>query len=163
MLLSELNPLQYIPVIGTIYRAVTGNVIPEPVRDAGSMLFSGLIAGPIGVATNAGALAAEKLTGLDPEKLGDKLLAEIGIHGEAPVKIEVAQEPAKPALPAPPKPDPAAAWSASQLAAYGVTTTTNGDLKLGALEGSDVLNTLELDRLQAQATAQYAATNASIS
>ena len=31
-LLSELNPLQYLPVIGTIYRSMTGDLIPEPVE-----------------------------------------------------------------------------------------------------------------------------------
>jgi hypothetical protein len=150
--LSELNPLQYIPVIGTIYRAATGNVIPEAVRDAGSMLFSALIAGPVGVATDAGELAAEKLTGLDPEKIGDKMLAEIGIHPPQAATVELAAEPKAVA-----KTEPAA-WSAAQLAAYGVTST-GGDIKLGALQGAEVLNSIELDKLQVQAAAaQYAAT-----
>ena len=152
--LSELNPLQYIPVIGTIYRAVTGDVIPTPVRNAGSMLFSGLIAGPVGVATEAGELAAEKLTGLDPEKIGDKALAKLGIQDAQPPKA--ADKPASQPKPATTENAP---WSNAQLAAYGVTATVGGDLKLGALQGSDVLNDIELQRLRAPlAAAQYAAT-----
>ena len=37
-ILSALNPLQYLPVIGTIYRAVTGDQIPELLRRAGSLV-----------------------------------------------------------------------------------------------------------------------------
>jgi hypothetical protein len=46
--LSAINPLQYLPVVGTIYRAVTGDVIPEALRDLGSMLVSGLLAAQSG-------------------------------------------------------------------------------------------------------------------
>ncbi len=156
--LSELNPLQYIPVIGTIYRAITGDVIPEPVRDAGSMLVSGLIAGPIGVAMNIGELVGEKITGMDPEKIGVAMLAKIGIHGLHPAETEVAQQTSTAEAAAKPaKAENASPWSASQLAAYGVSAA-GGELKLGALQGADVLNNLELDKLQTdKAAARYAA------
>ena len=77
--LSELNPLQYIPVIGTLYRAVTHDTIPQTAREAGSLVVSFLTGGPVGVALNLGALAAEKLTDIDPEKLGEEALASLGI------------------------------------------------------------------------------------
>lgn len=51
-LLSALNPLQYMPVVGTLYRAMTGDVIPEALQRAGSLVVSGLLGGPIGVALN---------------------------------------------------------------------------------------------------------------
>lgn len=35
VILSDLNPLQYLPVVGTIYRALTGDTIPKPIREAG--------------------------------------------------------------------------------------------------------------------------------
>jgi hypothetical protein len=82
--LSELNPLQYIPVVGTIYRSITGDTIPEPVRVIGSMIVSGLIGGPIGLALSIGALSVEKATGLDPEVIGHGMLASIGIGQAAP-------------------------------------------------------------------------------
>jgi len=51
---------------------------------------------------------------------------------------------------------PRSPLSASQLAAYGVTSDGAGGLKLGDLQGADVLNSLELARL-AQASSAYAA------
>src|SRR5689334_19861315 len=35
-ILHALNPLHYLPIIGTVYRAATGDVIPEPLRVGGS-------------------------------------------------------------------------------------------------------------------------------
>jgi hypothetical protein len=64
-----MNPLQYLPVVGTIYRAVTGDVIPEALRDLGSMLVSGLLGGPIGLGMNIATMIGEKVTGIDPEKI----------------------------------------------------------------------------------------------
>jgi hypothetical protein len=68
-ILSALDPLQYLPVVGTNDRAVTNDVIPEPLWRLGSLLVSGLLAGPIGVAISLAATAAEKITGVDPEKV----------------------------------------------------------------------------------------------
>ncbi len=34
-ILSDLNPLQYLPVVGTIYRAVTGDTVPKPLPRRG--------------------------------------------------------------------------------------------------------------------------------
>jgi hypothetical protein len=145
--LSELNPLQYIPVIGTIYRAVTGDTIPETAREAGSLVVSGLTGGPVGVAINLGTLAAEKITGIDPEKLGGRVLAGIGIGSVSATGTPV---PAARIAPAPPTQQHAAiqpkAWSSTQLTAYGVHINASGDLQRGAVSGSDVLNELELAR-----------------
>jgi hypothetical protein len=154
-LLADLNPLQYIPVIGTLFRAITGEVIPEPVRDAGSLVFSTLIGGPVGAAIDLGEMAAEKLTGIDPEKIGDKLLADIGIHGQTPLAAP-AEKAAKAAATMPGAAAAAASWSPAQLAAYGVTTNASGSLEQGGLSGSDVLNNLELNQISTrQALAQY--------
>ncbi len=142
--LSELNPLQYIPVLGTIYRAVTGDTIPETARDVGSLVVSGLTGGPVGVAINLGMLAAEKITGVDPEKLGAHVLADIGVGAGRPVQA-AAPKAAMHQAPTPPE----TAWSPAQLAAYGVTKTPDGTLRQGTLADSDVLNTLELARHQA--------------
>jgi hypothetical protein len=109
-LLSELNPLQYLPVIGTLYRAITGDTIPEVVRDIGSVIVSGLIGGPVGIATNLAALGVEKATGIDPEQIGHGMLASLGVGTAGAV-----------ASPAP----VTTFWSPSQLAAYGVTATAN--------------------------------------
>ena len=152
-LLSELNPLQYIPVVGTIYRSVTGDTIPETARLAGSLVVSFLTGGPIGAAINLGSVAAEKATGIDPEKLGQRILADLGIGAKrTPAAAKSNQPAAKPQAlvsVAETRLQSHPGWSRAQLAAYGVTTTEAGDLKRGALQGSDVLNDLELIRQKA--------------
>ncbi len=63
-LMSDLNPLQYIPVVGTIYRAITGDQGNSELRFVASLGTSFLLGGPIGLAVTAG----EKIAGIDPEK-----------------------------------------------------------------------------------------------
>lgn len=60
-LIDIINPLQHIPVVSNIYRAITGDEISAPARVAGSTLFFG----PIGAATAVANLAVEGLTGQD--------------------------------------------------------------------------------------------------
>ncbi len=167
VLLSELNPLQYVPVVGTIYRAVTGDTIPEAARFAGGLVVSGLTGGPVGIAMNLGATLIEHLAGIDPERIGDRLLAELGIgHAgpahAAPTALASAAPPATAAAPAPAAAQALAssapassarAWSPAQLAAYGVTGGTDGTLRRGTVSGADVLNSLELARIAAPAAA----------
>jgi hypothetical protein len=143
--LSELNPLQYIPVVGALYRAVTGDTIPEPTREAGSLVVSFLTGGPIGVASNLALLVGEKITGIDVEKTEKAIFASVGIGTPArqPPAATPSHPPAK--SPAPPQ----TAWSAAQLAAYGVTSA-QGTIRRGDLTGSDVLNELELGRIDAK-------------
>ena len=148
-LLSELNPLQYLPVVGTIYRAVTGDKIPEEARTVGSLVMSGLTGGPAGIAISAAMMAVEKVVGIDPEKLGQGVLAEVGIGGSGLAAAKAAPARQAAALPAPAPgvaaaPARARSWSPAQLAAYGVTTTAGGVLRRGSVQGADVLNDLEL-------------------
>lgn len=51
--LDMINPLHHIPLVGQIYRAVTGDTISDRARLAGG----GLFAGPIGVGIAAGTIA----------------------------------------------------------------------------------------------------------
>lgn len=161
-LISAMNPLQYLPVVGTIYRAVTGDVIPEMLRRAGTLLVSGLMGGPIGVAINVVTTIAEKVSGIDPEKI---VAAELGVTPPAAsVRAVLPAAPAAAAKPqAPAAPVEAAsagsngALSPQQLAAYGVRTGADGTMTLGQVSGADVLNALELVRLSKQAAAAYAA------
>jgi hypothetical protein len=144
LLLAELNPLQYIPVVGTLYRAVTGDKIPETAREIGSLVVSGLTGGPVGVAANLVTFGLEQATGIDPERIAQHVLAGLGPAHAPPHPTHSAQMRAAP--PPPPSGPAAGAWSAAQLSAYGVTTSRDGTLKLGTLQGSDVLNELELTR-----------------
>jgi hypothetical protein len=116
--LSMLNPLQYLPVLGSIYRAVTGDTIPEAVRDIGSLVVSGLWGGPMGVAISAATTALEKLAGIDPDRIAQKVLASIGLIGaEAEAAPQLAaREPA----PAEPAQASAVPWTRAQRRAYQV-------------------------------------------
>jgi hypothetical protein len=153
--LSELNPLQYIPVVGTIYRSVTGDTIPEPARVIGSMIVSGLLGGPIGIALSIGALSVEKATGVDPEAMGHGMLASLGIGKADPAAAVATVAPPTSIHAAPEQAGPdRTAWSPTQLAAYGMTAGADGTLHRGDVSGSDVLNDLELASLGPASTAQ---------
>ena len=163
--LSALNPLQYLPGIGTIYRAITNDQIPEPLRRLGSLVVSFLMAGPIGAALNLATMAVEKLSGIDLDQTGQALLAGMGAGPSDPTLANTSPAAAPPTVAAsagapspvrdrrsetPVPSDPASdeAWSPVQLAAYGVSTGGDGTLQLGGLSGADVLNSLELSRIR---------------
>ncbi len=67
-LLDVINPLQHIPVVSTIYRAITGDELKGTARVLGGTLFGGPIGGAVAV-LNA---IFEEATGRD---LGDHALA----------------------------------------------------------------------------------------
>jgi hypothetical protein len=52
-ILHGLNPLQHLPVIGMIYRAITGDQLSEPWRLGGSMISGMITGGPIGMIASA--------------------------------------------------------------------------------------------------------------
>ena len=160
-ILSDLNPLQYLPVVGTLYRAVTGDTISRPLREAGSLVVSGLMGGPVGIATNLAMLGFEKVTGIDLEEVEQNVLASLGqqgalsapllqsaaVEGAGAASVSGAAAPTKLAQSAPASSgDPAGAvpWTNAQLAAYGVVKSADGELHQGALSGADVLNALQL-------------------
>lgn len=70
-LLDIVNPLHHLPVIGTAYRAITGDQIETPARLAGGALFGGLF-GFIGA---LGSFAYEEVVG---ESVDQTLLSLLG-------------------------------------------------------------------------------------
>jgi hypothetical protein len=149
--LSDINPLQYLPVVGTIYRAVTGDVIPEALREGGSFLVGGLLGGPIGLLTSIAETIAEKITGVDPEKI----VASV-FHTSPPAVAAPAEPPAADPGQASTPAAPRIALTPEQLSAYGVHPDASGTPKLADTGAADVLNTIELTRL-GHAAAAYAA------
>lgn len=108
-LLDAINPLQHIPVVGTVYRAVTGDTIGNAARVAGDTLFGGVIGAVSGLID----VAVKELTG---EDIGEHVLATIGVQ---PAE---AAEAAPPPTPAASVSAPAAAPTAA-LASAGAQTT----------------------------------------
>ena len=116
-LLDIVNPLQHLPVIGTLYRAITGDTMGTVEKIAGDALYGGLW-GAVGAVADT---AFEAVTGKD---FGSTVLAfaenTLGFgHHDAPVQM-AANAPSAPAASVPaPAGDGVAAFG-SALAEKGV-------------------------------------------
>lgn len=97
-LLDVINPLQHIPVVNRIYRAVTGDEIKTPARLAGSALMFG----PVGLAVAAADSALQHETGRDA--MGHALALFDG--GDEPQDAPTAVAEAPAAAPQAPAADP---------------------------------------------------------
>jgi hypothetical protein len=100
--LSIINPLQHIPVVGTIYRAITGDTIKPAQKVIGGLLFGG----PMGLVASAFNAIVEGVTGKD---FGDQALALVLPERSAPAPEGESQyaaaAPAGPPLAAPVEPE----------------------------------------------------------
>jgi hypothetical protein len=93
--LSALNPLQYLPGVGTIYRAITGDSPPEPIRAIGSIIAGGLLGGPIGAVISAVSSLMQHVTGIDLDHVAHDVMANLGLIGDTPAPSTVAALPAQ--------------------------------------------------------------------
>jgi len=75
-LLDVINPLQHIPLLGSVYREVTGDRISAPARILGDVLYGG----PVGLAFGAIDVLFAEIGGQTP---GDALVAALFGGGEA--------------------------------------------------------------------------------
>ncbi len=88
--LDTVNPLQQLPVVGTIYRAVTGDEISQRAHYAGSALYGMALGGPIGMGAMVGiAIAGDVVS--DHFSMPDISLADNG-EGAGEVETEVVPE-----------------------------------------------------------------------
>jgi hypothetical protein len=110
-LLDVVNPLQHIPVIGTIYRAISGEKIGTLERIAGDALYGG-VWGAISAAADS---AFEAVTGRD---FGSTMLALFGGGKDEAPKARLANATTPPPATPPPATDVAALSNA--LLARGV-------------------------------------------
>lgn len=86
--LDVINPLQHIPLVGDVYRYLTGDQISGPARVAGGALFGG----PIGfVAGLANSIVSEASGGNPGEQV---LAAMFGDDGAGPVAVAQVDPPA---------------------------------------------------------------------
>ena len=116
--LSALNPLQYLPVIGTIYRAITGDRPPEGARIGGTLLAGALMGGPIGFAIGVIGVIVQKVTGIDLDSLAKEAVASLG---ETKVAVADAGTAAQLAAQDMTPPVPDSSQRSAALAAYGQT------------------------------------------
>jgi hypothetical protein len=123
-LLDIINPLQHLPVIGTLYRAITGSHIGIPEKIAGDALYGGVWGAVSGVAD----AAFEAVTGKD---FGSTVLALFqGSH-----QTQLAQVTVTPAaqLPSTSTPTPAAS---TPVASASSAATAQNSAALKALQSS---------------------------
>lgn len=85
--LSALNPLQYVPVVGTIYRAITGDIPPPAVRAIGSIAAGGLMGGPIGAAISAASQILQQVSGIDLDSVAHDAMVSVGMADEPPAAV----------------------------------------------------------------------------
>lgn len=124
--IDVINPLQHIPIVGTIYRWLTGDDISPAASLAGGFLFGG----PIGLAASAVNVVVDEVTGDDiggnvmTAMFGESPLADQGMFNlaDAPERTWGVAEPksapaAAPAIVAPPAPQIAAAAAQPPVAA----------------------------------------------
>lgn len=87
--LDVVNPLQHLPVVSTVYRAITGDKIGDVEKVAGDTLYGG----PIGLISSLADVAFEKITGKD---FGDTVMAFVGIGGHDDNNTALAANTTKP-------------------------------------------------------------------
>jgi hypothetical protein len=97
--LDVVNPLQHLPVVGTVYRAITGDKIGDVEKVAGDTLYGG----PVGLVSSLADLAFEKVTG---KNFGDTVMGFVGLdHSDDSTTMLASNTPktdaAKPALATP--------------------------------------------------------------
>jgi hypothetical protein len=92
-LLGIINPLQHLPVVGTLYRAITGDKIGTPEKIAGDALYGGLW----GAVSSIADTAFEAATGKD---FGSTVLAMVMDDGSktSPVAVAAINPPTAPSV-----------------------------------------------------------------
>jgi hypothetical protein len=94
-LLDIINPLQHLPIIGSIYRWATGDRPGEAAQIAGDAIYGG----PIGIAFGLVSAATEDAQGHD---LGERALAAMFGPDQKTTAVAAATPPAAAAMPAAP-------------------------------------------------------------
>ncbi|HTT98239.1 MAG TPA: hypothetical protein VMF58_09330, partial [Rhizomicrobium sp.] len=88
-LLDVVNPLQHLPIVGTVYRALTHEQIKPPEKIIGDTLYGGLT----GLASSVADLAFERITG---HNFGDTVLSLFTGHysDDKPTAVASTDKPA---------------------------------------------------------------------
>ncbi len=110
--LDALNPLQFLPVVGTIYRVATGDEGSPPLRTAVSLIGGVLTGGPVGLLTSIAGILVEHVFHL--EHLARSLVAPSGAAAETGAPIASPPASATPA----PAPVPLPAQAARRLCSH---------------------------------------------
>lgn len=80
-IIDIINPLQHLPVIGTLYRQFTGDTIKPISNIIGGAIFGG----PVGAVSSVANVVVKDRTGKD---IGENALSLVGIESKAATKIQ---------------------------------------------------------------------------
>lgn len=99
--LDLVNPLQHIPVVGNVYRELTGDTLAPGIRVAGGALFGG----PLGAALSVAGLVIDSARDGGANDMPDAADTAVAAAGPAPVPrggwlLAAVSMPVAPALPA---------------------------------------------------------------
>lgn len=120
--LDLLNPLQHIPVISSVYRAITGDTINPVARVAGDILYGAALGGIGALAGGAGAVADSAMEAKTGKDVTGTVIA--GLFGDdTPTNVtQLASNETASTEEAPPFQQPAAIQSVTPAALASVTT-----------------------------------------
>jgi hypothetical protein len=89
-LVDAINPLQHIPIIGEIYRSMTGDKISTGAQLANRVGVGAAVAGPIGAAAGAGVFLVEKGLGAVLKGIGSIFgLGKGGANAKVPEEVAI--------------------------------------------------------------------------
>ena len=140
-LLDIINPLQHIPIVGSLYRKFTGDEISGPAKILGGLLYGG----PIGLVAALVTTIAEQEVGRD---LGEAALAALfgdGEAGDLQLAEHAADAPDAPARAPAQLPAQLAALPAAYSAAFPAVTPAAGAGPRAVLSGQDALDAFVRD------------------
>ena len=145
-MLDLVNPLQHIPLVSNLYRALTGDEIKAPVQVVGKLIYGG----PIGVM--GGAVMAAVSQAMDGNPVDEVMVAAVDqVRGDDPyVALAKADEPDQA-----PEGEAAATLAADGAKAPGTAAIVpaSASTATGPLEGRAALDAFLLDLAAAQAQA----------
>ncbi len=84
--IDVVNPLQHIPIVGNIYRDITGDEIGRAAKIAGDVLYGGAVGGAISIAS----AAYEKSAG---ERVEETIIGKLNEIGTENKQVQVAKSP----------------------------------------------------------------------
>ncbi len=113
--LDLINPLQHIPVVSTVYRAITGDTISPVARVAGGAILGG----PMGALLAGLAAAADEALSGGPAGQAAAQTSIAAVSDSGPAEIAENIEIERPIISTPPLPDTASSGSASAVGNTG--------------------------------------------
>ena len=140
-LLDVINPLQHLPIIGTIYRAITGDKMGPVEKIAGDTLYGGMW----GAITSIADVAFEGITGKSFEDTALSLFKGDGRSRVTSTRVAATAISVKPSLPSAELPSLPSSMTAAANASDGLDVTA----LTGALSAKGVDNNTAIRALYA--------------